>query len=351
MPESGLKLIAGAVKILKNNQPISNGQMAALQDAQVQQELNTPAMFSFTLSSMSEQGRYQDVNLDDFKPGDDIEILMGQDEVQSVIIGKITAVEPSFKDYCSVTIRGFDLMYQLKFGTYTENYVEQPYADIMQQLAVQSKLTVVVEGDPGNISDSVLQPGISNFDFMLELIGDIDYEMLMTGKTLTVRASSIGESAVKNLQYPKDISELNLNLTVPTMGSTVTVTGWDMMANKAISAEISSATYQQKMGGQKSGYQAAESFPESGIEIERPDISNSEALEVVAKSEYQKNLNRFIQGNAILSGDTRMSAGVNIKMSGLSERFDGLYYVTSATHRYDNMATYKTEVRLIRTGA
>ena len=56
MANSGLKLVTGAVKIIRNNQPVSTEIMAALQNVQVQQELNTPAMFSMRLSSLSEQG-------------------------------------------------------------------------------------------------------------------------------------------------------------------------------------------------------------------------------------------------------------------------------------------------------
>jgi Phage protein D len=350
MANSGLKLVTGAVKIIRNNQPVSTEIMAALQNVQVQQELNTPAMFSMRLSSLSEQGSWQDINLDAFKPGDDIEVQMGLAQLDPIIIGKITAVEPSFREYASVTIRGFDLMYQLRFGTRTEININKPYSDIFSHLATQSGLTASIEGEPGDLTQVSMQDGISNYDYLLQLLKQLDFEMLMSGTRLKIRPSAIGQSAVKTLQYPRDVSELDLNLKIPTAGDKVTVTGWDMLTNKVVTAEVSNATVQQKMDGNESGYQAASDFPSSAIAIQRQDVNTQEAAESIAKAEYQKNLNRFIEGSASLFGDPQLTAGVNIRLAGLSDRFNGLYYVTGATHGYDSTTGYKTEIQLQRTG-
>jgi len=351
MADPAPRLLTSGVKILKNNQEISNKLLAMIHSVEVHQEINTPAMFSFSYSCMSEQGNWQDIDLEEFKPGDEIEILMGFSELQSLIIGKITAVEPSFQQYATATIRGFDLMYQLKFGRFTKIFIQQPYSDIMQQLATMSQLTAEIEGNPGELTDSLFQSNQSNFDLMSELLAETNYEMLMQGRTLVIRPSTIGEGSIKTLQYPRNISQLDLNLKVPTSGDKVTVTGWDMLNNQAIEAEVSSASVQQRMGGDESGYQSADSFPSSAILIERQDISNPEALEVVARAEYQRNLNRFIQGNATLQGDTSMVAGVNITLAGLSTSFNGLYYVSSATHSFDTTTGYQTTLQLNRTGA
>ena len=345
-----LKVNTGSVKIIKNNAEVSVNVLAAVHNVQVQHEISTPGMFSFSFNSMSPTGQWQGVDLDSFKPGDDIEIYMGLNQLDKLITGKITAVEPSFKALASATIRGFDYMYQLKFGTRTESFELQGYSALMEKVATSAKLTAQIEGEPGELNDSLLQNGISNFDFLSQRIEEINYEMLMQQTTLLIRPCAAGLSPVQTLEFPKNISEVELNLKVPTMGDKVTVTGWNLEANEVISAVVSSATLQQKMGGQESGQQVSNSFPESAIALERPDISSPEALEVIAKAEYQRNLNRFLQGSGSLVGNARIIAGVNIKLEGLSDRFDGIYYVTSSTHSYDVITGYKTDIQIRRTG-
>ncbi|MBI3284919.1 MAG: phage late control D family protein [Burkholderiales bacterium] len=346
-----LSVQTGAFRILKNRSALPISVVAAIHNVQVQDEINVPAMFSFTLNMESSNGGWQDVDLDVFKPGDEITIFLGLNSLEQLISGDITAIEPSFStSSSSATIRGFDRMYRLKFGTRTKTYEMLNDNEIVTEVAKSSSLTVQLKGNPGTINQYVVQNNVSNYRFLLGRCEQLNFELLMADTTLLFRPSAEGDSPVKTLQYPRDLSDVSLNLKVPTMGDEVTAVGYDIVSNKVIKAVAASGTPQDKMGGIETGYQAAVDFPSSGITLSCPDISNPGALQAVADAQYQSNLKNFIEGEASLVGDSQLVAGVNVKITGLSQRFDGIYYVTSSTHSYDDSTGYKTTIKLRRTG-
>ncbi|WP_211463558.1 phage late control D family protein [Collimonas silvisoli] len=346
-----LNVQTGAFRILKNRSALPISVVAAIHNVRVQDEINVPAMFSFSLNMMSSSGGWQDVDLDVFKPGDEITIFLGLDSLEQLISGDITAIEPNFSTTSSsATIRGFDRMYRLKFGTRIKTYEMLNDNEIVTDVAKASGLSVKLAGSPSTINKYVLQNNTSNYKFLMGRCKQLDYELLMADTTLVFRPSAEGNSPVKTLQFPRDVNDVNLNLKLPTMGETVTAVGYDVETNQIIKAVASSGTPQDKMGGTETGYQAADDFPSSGITLECPNISDPSALQAVADAQFQSNLKDFIEGGASLVGDSQLVAGVNVRLTGLSQRFDGTYYVTSSTHSYDDSSGYKTDIKIRRTG-
>jgi uncharacterized protein len=340
----------GGFRILKNRSPLPSAVVAAIQSVRVEDEINIPTMFSFTLNIISSGGAWQDVDLDIFKPGDEITVFLGLDSLQQLVNGEITAIEPHFGDYCTATIRGFDRMYWLKFGTRTQTYLKLDDNQIVAQVARTAGLTVKLPGSPRLVNDYLLQNNCSDYDFLMRRCAQLNYELLMHDTTLVFRPSGEGSSPLKTLNYPENLHQLDLRLKIPTSGSKVSVIGYDVESNQILTGIASSGTSQDKMGGRESGYQMAQSFPKSAIELQCPGISTPEALQAVANAQYQRNLNQFIEGNTSVAGDPDLVAGVNLKLSGLSARFNGIYYITSSVHSFDLEQGYQTEFKLRRTG-
>ncbi len=346
-----LSVNTGAFKILKNRSALPVSILANIHDVQVTNEVNVPGMFNFTLNIVASNGTWEGVDLDVFKPGDEIIIFMGLNSLHQLISGDITAVEPTFSTRSSsAVIRGFDRMYRLKFGKQSKTYENLSDNAIVSQVARSCSLTVQTPGNPPLVNPHVLQSNMSNYQFVLKRCEQLNYELVMDDTTLVFRPSAEGNSPLKTLQFPRDMDEVNLNMKLPTQGDEVTATGYDVSTNKVLTAVASSSTPQETMGGTETGYQAADDFPSSKILVECPDISDPQALQAVAKARYQTNLQAFIEGSMNLVGDNQLVAGVNIKLTGLSSRYNGIYYITSSTHSYDDSTGYKTSLKVRRTG-
>lgn len=346
-----LKVQTGVFTIKKNGTALPLPVFASLHQVRVTDEINVPGMFSFTMNMNPQYGSSNEANLDYFQPGDQIVIGLGLDTAHQLINGEVTAVEPSFTTSAlTVTVRGFDRMYRLKFGTRTQAYNNQSDSQIVADVAQAARVSISVQGNPTTVNRYVLQNNVSNYKFLLARAQQLNYELLTKDTSVLFRPSAEGDSAVKTLQFPRDLHEINLNLKLPTMGAEVTAIGYDVQTNKVLKAVAASATPADKMGGSETGYQAASDFPVSKVSLECPNISDPTALQAVADAKYQSLLRAFIEGDANLIGDNQLVAGVNIKLTGLSTKFDGLYYITSSTHSYDEASGYKTSIKVRRTG-
>jgi phage protein D len=339
----------GTFEVLRNNSALPQKLIDAICSVRVVKEINVPSMFELTLTMQSAEGVWQNGNLEQFKPGDEFSIKLGLDKPRELMIGRITAIEPSYGDYSTVMVRGFDAMHSLRFGTHTRTFLKQSEHGIVAEVARSAKLTVTTKGKPGAVYPYVLQNNESNYAFLLKRCAQCNYELMIDGKTLIFRPSAQGDSSVRTLKFPADVDALDLALNVPTLGASVKAVGYDIATNRAITAEASSPTSREKMGGKQTGYDVAGQFPPSATVVERLDMSSPQALEDLAKAHYEQYLSGFIQGTARLVGDPQVTAGVNIKLDGLSERFDGIYYVTASTHSYVDTA-YSTEIALKRSG-
>lgn len=338
----------GAFAILREGNAVAPSMVASISDVEVVDEINVPAMFSFTLDLSGPQGGDR---LDVFRPGDQITIRLGLDKLQTLIVGEITAIEPDFGARATASIRGFDRMYRLRFGTDSRVFKNLSDNDIVTQVARAAGLTVKAQGIRTEIHDYVAQRAVSNYDFLLERCKLLNHELLMDGTTLVFRPSGEGANPVRTLTYPRDVEQVRLNLRVPTEGGKVTVRSFDPATNKVISATSQDQNARDRMGGSQTGYQMASDFPQSSVTIEQLSITSVEALQAVANARHQAGLERFIAGSANLVGDPDLTAGVNVRLSGLSKRFDGVYYITSSSHRYDDRHGYSTDVQLRRSGA
>ncbi|MDF2867649.1 MAG: Phage protein, partial [Gammaproteobacteria bacterium] len=247
------KLKTSGYRILINGKPLPANFISLITQISVQQELNVPSMFTISLTDLSfNQPGWQGIELDTFKPGDIISIAMGIEHYETLFIGQITALEPSFSNEAMLEVRGYDCMYWLKFGKYSRSFIKKTDGEIVAQIAKEVGIDVQVENTP-LVNAYVLQNDQSNYDFLLQRLAQINYEMLVDGKKLIFRSSQEGMTPVKELRYPAEVSDLNLRLKVSTEGNKLTVVGWDVGKKQVVKAEVDSPSTKAKMGGQATG--------------------------------------------------------------------------------------------------
>jgi phage protein D len=325
--------------------------LAAVHTVEVSNEINVPGMFSFKFNMLSQQGNWQGADLDVFKPGDQLSVQMGMGQLATLISGRIYAIEPSFENYSVATISGFDTMASLRFGNHTKVFKKLNENQIASQVAESSRVRISTPGAPVTLNACVWQRQQTNYRFLLSRCALINYELVVDDTTLLFRPSAEGLSPVKTLSFPRDLKRVNLRLRVPTEGSDVRMLGFDPGTNRTINAQSNPNATRARMGGTESGYDFISDFPSAAITVTDPGVTTVEALQARANAEYMQNLSRFIEGDLELEGDPALVAGVNIRLSGLSQRFDGIYYVRSSKHSYDDSSGYYTSLSVRRTGA
>jgi phage protein D len=348
---AGATTETAAFQLLLNRKPLSMSMLASVESVEVANEINVPGTFSFKFNMLSQQGNWQGANLDVFKPGDQVSVQMGIGQPKTLINGQIYAVEPDFDQYSTATISGFDVMAKLRFGNHTRIFKGCDENRIAADVAASSKVSISTPGPPVTLNASVWQRQQTNYRFLLSRCELLNYELVVSDTTVLFRPSAAGLSPVRSLAFPRDIERVSLRLRVPTEGSTVQMLGFDPATNQVITAQSNPNTVRARMGGSEDGYEFIDAFPDAAITLTDPTITKVEALQARANAEYMENLYRFIEGELELEGDPSLVAGVNVRLTGLSQRFDGIYYVRSSRHRYQDSTGYHTTLQLRRTGA
>lgn len=339
-------------KIKLNGTEFSQELMSAVEGVTVEDEINLPAMFSIQLNMVdSINGKWRGIDLKTFKPGDKITVLMGMDEVETLISGEITSLNLNLSKHSLLEIRGYDLLHRLRIGIRNKVFIKKKDSEIAAEIAKEHSLTPQVD-DSKTVYPYIFQNNQSNYEFLLKRAAYLDYEIYVEDKKLFfVKSRSPKAPELSDFTYKKDFDELNLELRALTQGSQVVVRGWSIKDKKEIEAIAKKGDETTKMGGKESGFElSAKALGESPIAVWAPNLIDSSQAKNIATAEYNSLIREFITGEGkCLWGNPLVRAGKSVKLLGIDERFSGIYYIVSTIHNIDSKG-YKTIFRVKRTG-
>jgi uncharacterized protein len=337
-------------KILLNGAQLSDDQVAAVVQVTLEEEINLPAMFSIEFNIVDfKQGQWRGIDLKTFKPGDVIELFMGMDSTDRMIVGEVATLDIHFGEYSVMEIRGYDRLRRLQMGTNSRSFLNMKDSSIATAIATDAGLICRAD-DTGVIHSYVFQNNQSNYDFLLERAGRLGYEIYVNDKTLSFIKSQLNNSPELELKYGFGLSKLDIRLQTLITGNQVEVRGWDEKNKKEIKAVAGDGSENTIMGGKQSGYQLTEqAFGEATHRIAYSNLKDNTEAEMLAKANYNLELQEFITGEGVCTGNSKLRVGKTVKLTGLGERFNGVYYVVSTVHTL-NGEGYMTHIRVKRTG-
>ena len=154
------------------------------------------------------------------------------------------------------------------------------------------------------------------------------------------------------LTWGQDLVSFQPQLATGRQISQVTVRGWDRTTKQPIVATATIGELKAPGGGRS----AADLLEAAGTEkierivdraVQSLDEAKALARQLLAETAYL-----FLTGSGETIGDPDIRPLTNLKLAGLGQRYDGVYYVTRADHRY-GASGYMTsfEVKRMREGA
>ena len=325
-----------------------------LADIAVDDSVELPSMFTFSLTGSDEQGNKGNWvdNEDMFSVGKAVEIKMGYGaEIDSLIKGEITALEPEFsRDRLpALTVRGYDRRHRLQRGRKTRTFVQQKDSEIASQIAGEAGLSADAT-DTGVTHDYVVQANQSDLDFLNERARKIEYEAVVDDSKLIFRPVPNDQSAVLTMKLADYLLEFNPRLSSSQQMTEISVRGWNPKEKKEFVGS-SKAGDEASMGGGTSGPKMAESAFGAAVGlISAWPVMSQEEADKIAKALLNRAALSLVVGDGVCLGITDVRAGKVIKIDGegVSKLFRGQYYVTSATHRYNPDEGYRTHFSVRR---
>ncbi len=325
----------------------------AIRSIVIEDAINRPTMFRISLAFQGGVTGVDQLNrefFDVFTPGAELEIAMGRSTRTPMLAGKITAIAPVFAAPPHVEIRGYDRMYELRFGRKRRAFTRIKDSALAERVAGAVGLSVQAE-DSGVVHDYVFQNNQTDYEFLLERAERIDYELRVEDRTLQFKPPAENAAPEVTLTYEIDLNRLALEIRTLTEGGEIELRGWDQSRKQSVSgkAESGDESVQPETGGQN-GFQLSRSaFRAGGAAVINEPLGGAVEAQRVARAQYRKTLREFITGDGECPGEPRIRAGRTIELAGLGGPLNGIYYVAGSTHEYSDSTGYMTRFAVRRT--
>ncbi|MBN1643164.1 MAG: VgrG-related protein [Anaerolineae bacterium] len=327
-----------------NGADLSAQLMDDLTDVTVDTNLYLPDMFVIQLHDES----LESVDQGPFDLGAEVEIGIKAAEgsrEDKLIVGEITALEPDFGKgtQAMLVVRGYDRSHRLHRGTHTQAFTQVTDSDLAQRIAQEVGLRTDVDAT-SQIYEHVLQDNQTHMAFLRARAERIGYQVYVRERTLYFkRAGSAPSGDAVQLEWGNQLKRFRPRLTLTEQVDEVVVKGWDPKNKAEITGSATRSQASPQIGESRSGGQlASDAFGEGKrVVVHQPVTSQSEA-DAVAQALYDEINGGFVEAEGECHGAPTLKAGCSVDLDALGLKFNGTYYVTSATHLYRADGDYRT---------
>ena len=329
-------------KIKVNGQDLSQDRLDQVGDIAVDQSLYRPDAFSVTFHDPAMNLTDQDI----MPIGAEVEIWLGrEDEPAKVFAGEVTAhtLDVSYGDPPTYMVRGYDRGHRLQRGRQSRSFLNMTDSDIASKLARDAGLRADVDST-SQVYTYVLQNNETNWEFLQERAARIGYVAYVEGTTLHFNQPKPDDSPALSTELWQDALHTQVHMSSAGQVDKVTVLGWDVQNQQAITGQATGGAATAGGGEQKSGAALARPFGSASMVVTRYPVRSQGEADKLAKSLIDDLSGNAVQMEAALTGKPALRPGQVVTIEALGQRFSGHYYVTNARHSYGKGQEYTTAV-------
>jgi phage protein D len=318
--------------------------VAAFEDIEVDTTLYLPDMFTIKILDYDLKW----INDALFDLGKEVEITVESGSELGghkalLIKGEITALEADFSIGGDTTflVRGYDKSHRLHRGKKTRTFLNQKDDAIVRTIAGEVGLTPEIDSTTVTY-DYVLQNNQTNMEFLQTRAARLGYQVYAAEGKLYFKKGDAKLGDGPTLKLGEDLDSFRPSLAATHQVDKIEIKGWDPKGKTAITAQATPNGSLNQGGMTQTGGDAAASAFGSATEVivDQPVFTTTEATALATA--LSNDLNReFVQAEGRCLGNPGVKPGWTITFDNLGDRFNGKYFVTSATHTY-NKGLYET---------
>ncbi|MGN6378320.1 MAG: VgrG-related protein [Gaiellales bacterium] len=330
---------AGA-EIRINGTALSSDMMANLVDVRVEDNLFLPDAFCIRLGDPS----MATIDNDPLPLGADVEVLLGDPaspSLVSVLKGQIAAVEPEFGTHgVIIAARGYDQSHALNRTHLTQTYQNMTADDIARKVVARSGLQAGTIDSSGEVYDFVQQSNETDWQFLWRLAQRIDFEVVVSDRTLHFRHAGASGGSPIALQWGDNLLGFRPRVTGVQQVNEVVVRGWDPGSKDVIESRAKADKLGVQIGVQRDDVVSAAGGGTLTV-ADRPVMTSGEA-DGLASSLAARLANAYVEAEGACRGDPNLVAGATVQVNGVGTRFGGTYTLSSTTHVFRGRQGYET---------
>lgn len=273
------------------------------------------------------------------------------DSPEALITGEVTSIEADYdRSGTRAVVRGYDKSHRLSAGRKTATFQNVKLSDIAEQIASDAGLDTDVD-DSGSTLDHVIQPNVSDLDFLYQIARQAGFDCTVDDGTLAFKkptssskAPDKGDTESKKptqLVWDHNLLELRARMSAVAQVSEVKVRGWDVSAKEAVigqadatasNAEISmsAADLADKVGG------------ETLVLVDQA-VDDQGAADDLAKAMAEQVGSSAFEATAVVVGSPPLKAGVAVSIADIDPALEGDWVISSARHEFGD-GPYRTHL-------
>ncbi len=278
--------------------------------------------------------------------GSSITVSSGDETApQEIFRGIVTGFEAEFPeaDPPELLVLAEDLLQSSRMTRRSKIIDDMSINDLANSVAANLNLTPVITGYT-EVLGSWVQLNESDLAFLRRILRRYDGDVQVVGNELhvsprkDVRRGDLELEMFGQLRSVKFIADLTDQV------SDVTVSGWDAIAGQRITASSQGANLGPG-DGRRGSQILAQTVGERTEHVGHISVTTEEEAQMLADTVYDQRARRFVCAHGIAEGNPALRVGTNVRLTGVSQRFQNTYYVVAVCHRFDVRKGYETHFK------
>jgi phage protein D len=313
-----------------------------IREVKVLNYLRLPDMCTFTLTyEKGKEGQDEPIDSHPFDIGKPLEIKLGAREAlttNSLFKGEIVTLELNFgPGSVELHVRGFDRSHVLLRSRHVKTFQNQTSSDIVSSVVSAAGFTADCD-DSGDPHDFMQQDNETDWDFIWRLAERIGFEFVVEDTTAHFRKQSPDDPV--ELEWPTTLRSFKPRVTAIQQVAQVTLAAQDPKTKQSISVTAGNPNQIAKIGVDRDTVQSA--FDGDAIHVATEPVKTQSEATALAQALLDKLANGYIAAEGVCDGNPAIKAGAALHVSGLGNKFSGMYRVAASTHVLSGGATYET---------
>jgi uncharacterized protein involved in type VI secretion and phage assembly len=312
--------------------------LAHVEQVVVDEDLHRPAMFAITMLDP----KRDIVARSGMKAGAEVEIAasgQGAEDEKPLLTGDVVAIECEYDQLgARVIIRGYARSHRLHRGRHTRVFRDVTDSDIVKQVAQEARLDLGEIEATTEVHQHVSQANVSDWEFLTDRarLTGLDLTLVEDALRFGRRTASadappeVGNDP-RHLLFGYNLDAFHGRVSAADQAPDVEVRGWDPDTKQPVTATAGGGTEAAAVKGTKPTELAGDFRAQTFVDVTAPVRSEREA-EDTAKALAERIGSAFAEAEGTARGNTALRAGVAVRVSGVSEHFNGTYVLTRVRH-------------------
>ncbi|RYG35375.1 hypothetical protein EON81_12900 [bacterium] len=276
----------------------------------------------------------------------EVQVGYGQEPLQSVFIGEITALEMDLAalGVPMLTIRCLDQAHRLHRGRQRRTFEQQTDSDIVRRLARDNGLRLEADDTTG-VHPWVIQNNQTDWEFLSMLAERNSFRLYLKEEDKLFFKKVVDETERETeLDWGQALRSFRIRAAAAPQVDEVIVRSWNPDDKKAVIGTARRPAGAAEIGERgRGGDVSKQAYGESRmVVVDRPAPNQAEAQKI-AQSIMDDIGASFIEADGLCYGHPEIRAGDAVKIKNIGNRFSGRYLVTSATHTYSPAEGFSTQ--------